>query len=103
MIKVGHYASGRRWRSGRGPDAILCCRQVLQQALVVDRGDAMLDPFGAQARQGVPDGLGPGGLASVRHAVQPGRPGPVELITEHRTRKAALRSAESEPDQRRHP
>ena len=52
------------------------------------------------SRSDVPDRLRPGGLAGVRHAVQPGRAGRVEVRLELRPRHADLGTAEPEPDQR---
>ena len=61
---------------------------------------AVADPLRAEQPQGVPDGLGSGGLAGVRHAVQAGRAGRVEVRLELRARHADLGPAEPEPDER---
>ena len=60
----------------------------------------MADPLRAEQPQRVPDGLGAGGLAGVRHAVQAGRPGRLEVRLELRPRHTDLGPAEPEPDER---
>jgi hypothetical protein len=100
-IKIGHHPErdvGRR--ADVEGDALL--GQVGQQSLIMDRRDAVFDPFGVQTVQGVPDGLRPGGLAGMRDAVQPCRPGSGELLGEHRSREAQFRAAHSEADQAGH-
>ena len=69
----------------------LVLRQVVEQFLIMNRRDAVLDPLRAQVDHRVPDGLGSGGLAGVRHAVQSGGPGAVEMILEHRAREPVFR------------
>lgn len=51
------------------------CQRARDQNRVVPAADAMPDPLGPQAVQRLPDRRGPGHLAGVRHAVQPGRDG----------------------------
>ena len=88
MLDDGQTSSGTpvsaRWREQRG---------------VLGGGGAVADPLGVQQLQGVPDRLRPGGLAGVRHAVQPGRARPLEVRLELRARHADLGSAEPEADQ----
>jgi hypothetical protein len=42
--------------------------EVFEQALIGDSANAMLDSFRAEAGQGIPNALGPGGFSSVRDA-----------------------------------
>ena len=78
-------------------DAVL--GQVFHERRVVNRVDTVTDSLGAQQPHRVPDGLGPGRLTGVRHAVQPGGPGLGEVRLEPRPRYADLRAAEAEADQ----
>ena len=74
--------------------------QVREQGRVLGGRGAVADPLGAEQAQRLPDRLRPGRLARVRHAVQTGRAGRVEVRLELRPRHADLRPAEAEPDQR---
>jgi hypothetical protein len=68
----------------------------------MDGADAVLDPLGAEIGHGVPDCLRAGGLAGVWHAVQSGGAGAIEVLLEHRARKALLRPADPEADKARY-
>ena len=59
----------------------------------------MADPFRAQQPDRVPDGVRAGGLTGVRDAVQPDRPGRVEVRCELRAWHPDLRAAQAEADQ----
>src|SRR5215213_8442073 len=74
---------------------------MIKECLIMHRADAVLDPFCAEIRDGVPHGLRAGRLASVRHAVQTRRPGAVDIASEHRPRKATLCATDTEAHQAR--
>ena len=88
MLEVGQTSTGIR-----------VLGQMIKQALVLDCGGAVADSFRPELVQCVPDRLRSGGLTGVRHAVQPGGAGLVEVGLELRPRHPDLRPAESEPDQ----
>ena len=73
--------------------------EVRQELRVLRGAGAVPDALGAQLRERVPDRLGPGGLARVRHGAQPGRYAPVEVRLELRPRHADLGTAQPEGDQ----
>ena len=89
MFDDGHTSSGMPAR-----------RQVREQRGVLRRADVPCPirsaPSSRSASQTV---SGPGRLAGVRHAVQPGRAGGVEVRLELRPRYADLGAAEAEADQ----
>ena len=92
--------AGRDVGGGADLERHLVLDEVLDQRRVLDRRRAVADAFGAEVAQRVPDRLRAGRLAGVRHAVQPGRAGPVEHGLELRPVDTDLRAAQAEPDQR---
>ena len=90
----------RRWTTGTPPAGCRLGRQVREQRGVLGGGGAVPDPLGAQQPRARPRSSRAGGLAGVRHAVQPGRPRGVEVRLELRPVDADLGAAEAEADQR---
>ena len=88
MLEVGQTSSG---------DAVL--GEMGEQLRVLRGAGAVADALGAQLVQRVPDRLRPGGLPGVRHGVQPGGDGAVEVRLELRAGYADLRPAEPERHQ----
>ena len=99
LVEGGHRPGGDvGGRADLERDPVL--GEVLQQRGVLGGGRAVADPLGAEVAEGVPHRLGPGRLAGVRQAAQPGGPGGVEVGLELRPGYADLGTAEPEPDQR---
>ena len=104
--KAGSGCSARRatarvatLEDGHTSSGIRCSARWSSSARVLRRRRAVADALGAEHAERVPDRLRPGGLAGVRHAVQPRGPGRVEVRLELRARHADLGTAEPEADQ----